>query len=199
MDVRDQNSDDVFAETPEVHERNLRILVRVIAGSTIMFFFAFAFAYFYLRSLDSNGLWNEGDVAAPDGYGAAIAALFVLSAAAMSVAFGAAQRRRPWLVGAAMSHLALLAAVLLQAIEYAHIAFAPGDGGFTSVFYGWTLFLGVFALGAAYFTAVLVAEGVRSRGSETQPGPLPGLEETAFYLRLLASIAAIAWVLLYLL
>lgn len=199
MGTPDQTSTDVFAEGPEVHERNLRIGVRVVSGSTILFFFAFAFAYFYLRSVNSHGRWNEGDLAAPDAYGVAVAALFVFGAVALTAAFRSAHRRRPWLLGASISLGALLVAVVLQGVEYAHVEFTPDGGGFTSVFYGWTLFLGVFALGAAYFTAVLVAEGARSRNAEGQPGPLPGLEEAAFYLRVLALIAVIAWILLYLL
>jgi heme/copper-type cytochrome/quinol oxidase subunit 3 len=188
-----------FSEGPEVHDRNLRIGVRIVAGSTIMFFFAFGFAYFYLRSVDSHGRWNEGDLAAPDGYGVAIVALFVLSAVALSAADVISKRRRPWLAPAGISLAALIVAVVLQCIEYAHVEFTPDGGGFTSVFYGWTIFLALFALGAAYFTTVLIAEAWRSRGADSQPGPLPGLEEAAFYLRLLAGIAVIAWVLLYLL
>ena len=188
-----------FDESPELHERNLRIAVRVISGSTIMFFFSFAFGYVYLRSVDSHGRWNEGDLAAPDGYGVAIVALFVLAAVALSAADVTAKRRRPWLAPAGISLAALIVAVVLQCIEYAHLEFTPDGGGFTSVFYGWTIFLALFALGSAYFTTVLIAEGWRYRREESQPGPLPGMEEAAFYLRLLALIAVIAWVLLYLL
>jgi heme/copper-type cytochrome/quinol oxidase subunit 3 len=198
MTASDQISPDVFAETPEVHERNLRIGVHVLGGSTIMFFFAFAFAYFYLRSVDTHGRWNAADHAAPDGYGVAIAALFVLGAAAIFAAATAARRDRPWLAQAGIALAAVLGAIVLQAIEYANVDFVPHDGGYTSVFYGWTALLAVFALGAVYWTAVLVAEGARLRTADAQPAP-PGLREAAFYVALLAAIAVIAWVLLYLL
>jgi heme/copper-type cytochrome/quinol oxidase subunit 3 len=198
MNAGDQSTGDVFAETPEVHERNLRIGVHILAGSTIMFFFAFTFAYFYLRSVDSNGRWNAGDVAAPDGYGVAIAALVVLGAVAISAAAGAARRARTWRVPAVIALAAVIVAIVLQSIEYAHVEFAPDGGGYTSVFYGWTATLAVFALGALYWIAVLVAEGARTRSADAQPAP-PGLDEAAFYLRVLGLIAVIAWVLLYLL
>ena len=198
MNAGDQGTDDVFAETAEVHERSLRIGVRVIAGSTILFFSAFAFTYFYLRSVNSNGQWNAADVAAPDGYGVALAALFVIAAAAISAADGAARRRRPWLAQAGTALAAVIVAIVVQAIEYANVDFAPGDGGYTSVFYGWTSMLAVFALGAAYWLAVLVAEGARIRMPDAQRAP-PGVEEAAFHVRVLATIAVIAWVLLYLL
>src|SRR5919109_4344298 len=103
MTPPEQTPADVFAEAPEVHERNLRIGVRVIAGSTILFFFAFAFAYFYLRSVNSHGRWNAAQVAAPDGYGIAIVALFVLGAAALTAALSAARRGRPWLARAGVA------------------------------------------------------------------------------------------------
>jgi heme/copper-type cytochrome/quinol oxidase subunit 3 len=199
MNPRQEIYGDEFAESPEVHDRNLRIGVRVISGSTILFFFAFAFAYFYLRSVDSHGRWNEGDLAAPDGYGIAIVALFVLGAAALSLADVTSKRRQPWVRWAGVALAAQLVAIVLQGFEYAHVEFTPDGGGFTSVFYGWTIFLAVFALGSAYFTTVLVAEGTRARGSESYPGPLPGIEEAGFYLRVLALVAVIAWVLLYLL
>lgn len=198
MSAPDESPADIFGETPEVHERNLRIGVHIIAGSTIMFFSAFAFAYFYLRSVDSNGRWNAADVAAPDGYGVAIAALVALGAVAISAAAVAARRARPWRVPAAIALAAVIVAIVVQSIEYAHVEFAPDGGGYTSVFYGWTAMLAVFALGALYWMAVLVAEGARIRSAAAPSAP-PGLNEAALYLRVLAIIAVIAWVVLYLL
>jgi heme/copper-type cytochrome/quinol oxidase subunit 3 len=198
MTASGQGSTDVFGETPEVHERNLRIGIHVLGGSTIMFFFAFVFAYFYLRSVDSHGRWNAADHAAPDGYGVAIAALFVLGAAALFAAATAARRDRPWLLQAGVALAAVLVAIVVQAIEYANVDFVPHDGGYTSVFYGWSALVAIFALGAVYWMAVLVAEGARMRTADAQPAP-PGLREAAFYLGLLATISVIAWVLLYLL
>ena len=63
-----------------MHERNLSIGARVIAGTTIMFFAAFVFAYFYLRSLNNSHLWRPAGVDPPQRYGVAVVLLFVASA-----------------------------------------------------------------------------------------------------------------------
>jgi heme/copper-type cytochrome/quinol oxidase subunit 3 len=194
----EQPPEDVLAESAEVHERNLRIGVRLIAGSTIMFFFAFVFAYFYLRSLDSHGGWNAAEVGAPDAYGVAIAGLVVLSAASISYAARAARAHSPWIAYAGLALVAGLIALVVQGVEYANLGFDPQGGGYASVFYGWTIMFAVVALGALYWIETLVAEGLRAGGPGAGQAP-PGLDEAAFYVRLLAIIAVIAWVILYLL
>jgi heme/copper-type cytochrome/quinol oxidase subunit 3 len=196
MSAPGQPSKDVYDESAEVHERNLRIGVRIIAGSTIMFFFSFAFAYFYLRSLDARGLWRPDGVDPPAAYGVAILVLFVLAAAAIGYAARATRQRRPWKAPAGLALALGLVGCVVQAFEYAHLGFGPTSGGYASVFYGWTTLFVVFALSATYWVEALVAEGVRDRhymGAEVPAG----IEEAAFYWRLLAAIAVIAWVLLY--
>jgi heme/copper-type cytochrome/quinol oxidase subunit 3 len=196
MNATGQAPDDLLAESAEVHERNLRIGIRVVAGSTIMFFLAFVFAYFYLRSLNSNGLWRPDGVDPPQGYGAAIVILFVLSAGSVAYAAYAARNGRPWLAGAGLSLVLALAGCSVQAFEYAHLGFGPQSGGYASVFVGWTIFFLVFVLPVIYWVETLLAEGLRNRHG---PGPKvpPGLDELAFYWQLLAAIGVIAWLLLY--
>src|ERR1700675_1347847 len=63
-----QASVDPLAEPPEGHERNLWLAAPIIAGATIMFFLAFVFAYFYLRSLNTPGMWRPSNVDPPQGY-----------------------------------------------------------------------------------------------------------------------------------
>ena len=46
-----------------------RIGFGLVAGATIMFFLGFVFAYFYLRSLDNNGLWRPAGVDPPTATG----------------------------------------------------------------------------------------------------------------------------------
>ena len=91
MNEMAESPDEAFAEPPEVQERNLWLGVRVMAGVTIMFFLAFVFAYFYLRSLNNGGHWRAPRVDPPQGYGAAIVGLFVLSAALFAYADRAAR------------------------------------------------------------------------------------------------------------
>jgi heme/copper-type cytochrome/quinol oxidase subunit 3 len=162
-----------------------------------MFFLAFLFAYFYLRSLDSHGLWRPDGVDPPQGYGAAIVALFALSAGSAAYAAQAARNGRRWLAAAGLSLLLALAGCIVQGFEYAHLGFGPRSGGYASVFIGWTAFFVVFVLGVVYGLETLFAEGLRNRQG---PGPKvpPGLDEAAFYWQLLAAIGVLAWVILYL-
>jgi heme/copper-type cytochrome/quinol oxidase subunit 3 len=197
MNTTEQTPDHLLAEPEEVHERNLRIGVRVGAGSTIMFFLAFVFAYFYLRSLNSSGQWRPGGVDPPQAYGAAIVALFVLSAGLVAYAAHAARNGRPWLAGAGLSLVLAVAGCVVQGFEYAHLGFRPQSGGYASVFIGWTTLFVVFVLPVIYWAETLFAEGLRNRHG---PGPRvpPGLDELALYWQLLAAIGVLAWVILYL-
>src|SRR3954468_8235999 len=96
-------TDDALAEPPEIHERNLWIAARLLAGATILFFLAFLFAYFYLRSFNNNDNWRPPGTDPPHGYGAAIVILFAVSAAAFAFANRAAKAGRSWHGAAAAS------------------------------------------------------------------------------------------------
>jgi heme/copper-type cytochrome/quinol oxidase subunit 3 len=197
MNATEQTPDYLLEESEEVHERNLRLGIRVVAGSTIMFFLAFVFAYFYLRSLDTNGLWRPAGVDPPQGYGAAIVSLDVLSAGSVAYAAYAARRGRPWLASAGLSLVLALAFCVVQALEYAHLGFGTQSGGYASVFIGWTLLFLVSMFMVIYWVETLFAEGLRNRHG---PGPSvpPGLDELALYSQVLAAIGVLAWVMLYL-
>ena len=81
----------VEREPPVVMERNLFVASRLWSSSLVFFFFAFLFAYFYLRTLDSHGLFKPKGVDAPQAWGAAVAICVVASAALLS--WGAADQR----------------------------------------------------------------------------------------------------------
>jgi cytochrome c oxidase subunit III len=186
---------DQLAEPPEVHERNLWIGARILAGATIMFFLAFVFAYFYLRSLNNSGNWQPSGVDPPQAWGAVIVVLFAASAALIAYAAQAARRGGGWLAAAALSLVLGLAGCVVQAFEYAHISFGPQDGGYASVFIGWTLLFVVLVLPAMYWVEILLAEGLRNRRASHVPA---GLGEAAFYWVFLAILGVIAWAILYL-
>ena len=189
--------DDSLAEPPEVHERNLWMAARILAGATIMFFLAFIFAYFYLRSLNTAGRWNAHGLKPPQGYGAAIVALFAISAVSLAYAAYAARQGRSWLAAAGLALVLGLAGCVVQAFECAHLGFGPLNGGYASVFIGWTLLFLVFVLPAMYWVEVLLAEGVRNgRAGGRVPA---GIDDAAFYWGLLAAIGVMTWVILYLL
>jgi heme/copper-type cytochrome/quinol oxidase subunit 3 len=189
---------DAYAETPELHERIDRIGFGLIGGATVMFFLGFVFAYFYLRSLNTNGLWRPAGVEPPTGYGIAIAAALALSALAVGYAARAARRGRSGWIAASGLALALgLFACVAQCFEYAHIPFGPESGGYASVFFGWTALYVVVTLLALYRVETIFAAGIRNRG---RPGPAvpEGFVPGAMYWALLAAIGVLAWVILYL-
>jgi heme/copper-type cytochrome/quinol oxidase subunit 3 len=189
---------DAYAETPELHERLDRIGFGLIAGATVMFFLGFVFAYFYLRSLDTNGLWRPAGVEPPSGYGIAIAAALALSA----VSFGYAARLDKqgsggWVAPSGVALALGLFACVAQAVEYAHIPFGPQSGGYASVFFGWTALYVVVTLIALYRVETVFAAGVRNRGRQGSAVP-EGFVPGAMYWALLAAIGVLAWIVLYL-
>ena len=139
---------------------------RIFALAVLFFFAAFAFAFFYLQSLDSRGRWNADDVAP----GAAVAVasfVAVLLAAVASARAVRAARRDPaagWSssVGLACGFTAV--AVFLGVVGLATLPFQPSDGGYSSVYVGWTLALIAAGIGLCYWTWTLRV-GARRRAS----------------------------------
>ena len=76
--------------------------------------------------------------------------------------------------------------------------FGPLDGGYASVFIGWTVFFVVFVLFTMFWVEILFAEGLRNRGAAGVFVP-QGLGDAAFYWSLLAGIGVLSWAILYLL
>jgi heme/copper-type cytochrome/quinol oxidase subunit 3 len=187
-----------LAEPPELYERNLWVGARLLAGATILFFISFVFAYFYLRSFNNNDNWRPAGIDPPGGYGAAIVILFVLSAASFNYAARAAQQKRPWIVPAGLSLGLGLAGVAIQALEYANLGFGPVDGGYASVFMGWTILFAVFVLPAMYWVETMLATGLRRRRASGAYAPA-GMDAAAFYWSLLAALGVVAWFILYVL
>src|SRR5438270_13274496 len=88
-------------EPPDLAARALSVASRLLAGATTFFFLAFVFAYFYLRSIDSHGMWHPSHVKADQALGAAFAACILLSAAALVLSGRCAKRSNPgWTVAA---------------------------------------------------------------------------------------------------
>ncbi len=186
-----------YAETPELHERIDRVGFGLIAGATVMFFLGFVFAYFYLRSLNNNGLWRPAGVEPPGGYGIAITGAFVLSAIAFYYAAWAARNTRAWIAASGVSLALGLFGCVAQAFEYAHIPFGPRSGGYASVFFGWTALYVVVALIALFRVETVFAAGLSNRGREDAAVP-EGFTPGALYWALVAAIGVIAWIVLYL-
>jgi heme/copper-type cytochrome/quinol oxidase subunit 3 len=213
----------IEGEPPELLGRNLISGAHLLASATAFFFLAFAFAYFYLRSLNNAGLWHPKHVTPSITLGTLVMALSVVSS--MLVRLGLvdqrAGRRPEWRLKAAVALAVGVAAVVLQIVEWPVIGFGPYDGGYASVFFGWTAFNVLFVLGALFWLQNLLATGIRYRkvpvggqlipghasGDPGRPGhdvadPLslmrPGLEALSFYWMFLAGLGVLAWIVLYL-
>jgi heme/copper-type cytochrome/quinol oxidase subunit 3 len=198
--------DIVAGEPPELMGRNLTSAAHLVASATAFFFLAFFFAYFYLRSLNNAHLWQPKDVEPSITLGTLVMALTVLSAVLLrlGVADQRAGRRSEWRLKGAVA-----------------FGFGPANGGYASVFFGWTAFNVLFIAGTLLWLENLLATAIRYRtisvGDTPAPGhasgdpgrlehdvadPLsllrPGLEALSFYWTFLAGLGVLAWIVLYL-
>jgi heme/copper-type cytochrome/quinol oxidase subunit 3 len=168
-------------ESPKIVERNLAIGSRLWASALVFFFFAFLFAYFYLRSLNENGLFRPKGVNAPQGWGIAIVVCLVVSAVLLHLgsADQRADRRTAWRSKGLVALVLGLVAIVLQIIAWASIGFGPTDGGYASVYLGWTGLYTIFVLGTLYWLETCLALSYRYRNepfgkAEVEPGDASG-------------------------
>jgi heme/copper-type cytochrome/quinol oxidase subunit 3 len=215
----------VEAEPPEQLGRNLNLAGYLLAGASAFFFLAFVFAYFYLRSLNNAGLWLPKHVDPSQTLGALVMAAVVAVAVLvrLGLADHRAERRPAWRVKGAVALTVAVAAVVLQVVEWVAIGFGPADGGYASVFFGWTAFFVLFLLAAIFWLETTLATSIRYRGWSkgermVAPGEAAGdphrtgedvrdpvslvraeLEALSFYWSFLAGLGVVAWVILYLL
>jgi heme/copper-type cytochrome/quinol oxidase subunit 3 len=210
----------VGEEPPELLGRNLSSAGHLLASATAFFFLAFVFAYFYLRSLNNAHLWKPKGVSASITFGTVVMALTV--ACALLVWLGLsdhrAGRRAQWRTKGALALACGVAAVVVQVVEWTSNGFGPADGGYASVFIGWTGFNLLFLVGALFWLETVLAVSVRYRGvPAVPPGHASGdpgrmvhdiadpvslvraeLVALSFYWSFLAALGVLAWVILYL-
>jgi heme/copper-type cytochrome/quinol oxidase subunit 3 len=132
---------------------------RFAIGALAFLYGAFAFAYFYLRSVNSNGRWHgSGYHAPPIGYGVTILILVVASAAVQYVALQRikAGAKSTWQAGALVALVLGVVAVALQIVELLNLPFQPGSSGFSSVFTGTYPVLLVSWLAAMIWLEILI-------------------------------------------
>jgi len=213
----------VEAEPPEILSRNLVSAGYLLAGATAFFFIAFVFAYFYLRSLNNADLWKPSNVDASIGWGTAIVACYVLSAILVRLGLTdqRASRDSAWRLKGGVALGLGVVGLVLQVLDWTHESFGPADGGFASVYFGWTAFIFLFVLGTLLWLETTLAMSFRySRveGGVPAPGEASGdphrkahdirdplslvraeLVGLSFYWTFLAAIAVVTWIVLYLL
>jgi heme/copper-type cytochrome/quinol oxidase subunit 3 len=185
---------------------NLRVGARLWSSATAFVFMAFLFAFFYLRAVNSNGLWRPKHVVPVQGYGVAVLVLVLASAVVFDLArrsvVGGQEAR--WRQGGLLAVALGVLVVVAQGLEYATITFRTASGGWASVFWGWTLVQLLFWLGAVYWMETLVAQSLRQPPAAPREGTAgsellrPAADSCVVYLYTLAIIEVIAYILLYL-
>lgn len=210
----------VEGEPPELLGRNLNSAGHLFASATAFFFLAFVFGYFYLRSLNNAHLWQPSNVKPSQTFGAVVMALTLISAVVLRWALldRRQMRLRQWRQKGVVAVVVGVAAVVVQVVEWTSLGFGPADGGYASVFFGWTAFQLLFTVGALFWVENVLATSLRYRNTATAPpghasgdpgrpghdiaNPLalvlPGLEAASFYWSFVAGLGVLAWIVLYL-
>jgi heme/copper-type cytochrome/quinol oxidase subunit 3 len=214
--------DVVEEEHPRILARNLASAAHLFASATAMFFLAFFFAYFYLRALNSNGLWHPKHVDPSFTLGTLSTAAWVAGAIVLwlGVRDRRAERRTQWRTKGAIALALGLVGVVLQIVEWLVAGFGPADGGYASVYFGWTAFIVLFGVGSLFWLETTLATSIRYRKTTgtappaghasgdpyreahdiTDPLALvpPMLDAVGFYWAYFAALVVIAWIVLYL-
>jgi hypothetical protein len=175
---------------------------------------AFVFAFFYLRSLNSHGLWYPSGFTGPKLWiGTLVMALVVVSAAAQTLVLQRikAGHKAAWQAGAVLALALGLAAVGVQIWQLVSLSFWPGSAGFASVFTSFYPVYLVVALAVMVWLEILI---MRCRVMpaiwfvEQPPTYAEAFAVQRFQAALsaftvvwnyLAVVAIVAWVLFYLL
>jgi heme/copper-type cytochrome/quinol oxidase subunit 3 len=119
---------------------------RLAVGGLSFLFGAFVFAFFYLKSINSHGLWYTAGTHPQSGFGVTVMVLFVVSAAVQTLVLQRikAGSKSIWLAGAVVALVLGLVAIAIQIWQLAALPFWPGASGFASVFVGfWPVYVTV--------------------------------------------------------
>jgi len=189
---------------------------RLAIGSLTFGFGAFIFAFFYLKSLNSHGLWypsgSAGFKAPSMALGTTIMALVVVSALVQTAGLFQikAARRGVWLWAAAVALLLGLAAIALQVYELVDLPFWPGSSGFASVFTGTNpVFLTILFCALVYLEILIMRGRAIPQISFVEQPPTfaeafavqrfqSALSGFTLVWNYLAVVAVVLWVLFYL-
>jgi heme/copper-type cytochrome/quinol oxidase subunit 3 len=143
-------------ETPAQRDLKERMALWILIGSDALFFVLEIFTWFYLRALNTNGMWRGAtcSTANPctDGlgnnlthqvakatptYSVVVAVLAVAAALLVWAAERSARRgsgRGPTGAAAGLALLALLAALVVQSYQFGQLPFTTIDGAYASTF-----------------------------------------------------------------
>jgi len=189
--------------------------VRLLIGVLTSGLGAFVFAFFYLRSLNSHGVWYpSGSIATKPsvGVGTTIMVLIVVSALVQTAGLQQikAGKRGTWQLAALIALVLGVVAAAVQIWQLASLSFRPGASGFASVFVGASPVLALLVLGSMIWLEILVmrARQIPEMSFVEQP---PTFTDAAIVQRFQASLSAftllwnfmavaafVLWVLFYL-
>lgn len=140
---------------------------RLFVAVSAMLFVGGLFAYFYLRSLNNNGLWRvPGQRPSPE---LSVSVMVMVLVAAGLFAWSARALRRgkrgalDWRVSSVITMLLLLGAMSLQIWELSRLTFFPASSGFASVYVGVMPVFVLYLLIGAYWVETLLARSLRVR------------------------------------
>jgi heme/copper-type cytochrome/quinol oxidase subunit 3 len=137
---------------------------RLALGAVSFGFGAFVFAYFYLRSLNSHGMWHPSSFKNPQSWaGAVIMGLIVAGAVVQTIVLRRikAGHKRPWQAGAITALALGLGAIGLQVWQLLNLPFYPGSAGYASVFTGATPVFVAVVFSAMIWLEILIAKSTR--------------------------------------
>jgi heme/copper-type cytochrome/quinol oxidase subunit 3 len=188
-----------YGEPIELVERNLWAGVRLWIAADAFFFLGFVFAFFYLRALDSNGMFRDPHDQQSTAVGTAVlvatlgcAALFRYGVGRLRAGDDAGWRR-----AAAVALTLAVAAVVLQIVQYSQFGLdRKVYQGYGSIFLGWTVAYLIHLVGAGAWLETLFAQSVRERGAAA-PIAAPAAACLVFW-EFMAVVGAVMYVCLYL-
>jgi heme/copper-type cytochrome/quinol oxidase subunit 3 len=185
---------------------------RLALGGLSFLFGAFAFAYFYLRSVNSEGRWHGSGYIAPN----LILGTFIMFAVLVSAGaqYAGLQRikaghKRGWQIWGLIALALGVGAVAMQILDLLFLPFWPGSSGYASVFTGFYAFFLVVLLAAMLWLEMLLARSrfIPEISFVEQPPTYPeAFELQRFQASLsaftavwnyLAAVAVLFWVLFY--
>ena len=169
---------------------------RLAIGGLAFLFGAFAFAYFYLRSLNSEGRWKGSGFQHPNGWLGAIIMLLLLTSAGVhyySLQRIKAGHKQIWQIGGLVALVLGLGAIAAQITELLYLPFPPGSSGYSSVFVGFYPVFIVILLSGLIWLEILLAKSrfIPAISFVEQP---PTYTETFAVQRFQASLSAFSTV-----
>lgn len=188
-----------------------RLLIGVVASALG----GLIFSFFYLRSLNSHGMWYpSGNIATKPNVsvGTAIMVLIVVSAIVQTVGLRQvkAGKRDVWIKAAVAAIVLGVVAAAIQIWQLTDLGFQPGASGFASVFVGAAPVLAVLVLGTMLWLENLVmqARGIPEISFVEQPVTFTeaalvqrvqaNMSACTLFWNFIALSALVMWILFYL-